>query len=116
MLDVKVPKKVLDNTDWELTSFCAPNAYELARVVDVSDGQDVVASMVLPVMRGEEMVYLQLPKAAARYLKNVNGRRSLLQPAIATRTDPIAFNSIWSKVDETFCDSGFMFCSKFLKD
>lgn len=58
---------------------------------------------------------LALPKEAAPLLAAIDGRRSLSQIAQASGTDPIAFGSLWARIERDLGDHGLLLFSSILR-
>ena len=58
---------------------------------------------------------LALPKEAAPLLGTIDGRRSLSQIAQASGTDPIAFGSLWARIERDLGDHGLLLFSSILR-
>ena len=58
---------------------------------------------------------LSLPKEAAPLLAAIDGRRSLSQIAQTTGTDPIAFGSLWARIERDLGDHGLLLFSSILR-
>jgi SAM-dependent methyltransferase len=58
---------------------------------------------------------LALPKEAAPLLAAIDGRRSLTEIAQATGTDPIAFGSLWARIERDLADHGLLLYSSILR-
>lgn len=58
---------------------------------------------------------LALPKEAAPLLAAIDGRRSLGQIAQASGTDPIAFGSLWARIERDLGDHGLLLFSSILR-
>jgi SAM-dependent methyltransferase len=58
---------------------------------------------------------LSLPKEAAPLLAAIDGRRSLTEIAQATGTDPIAFGSLWARIERDLADHGLLLYSSILR-
>ncbi|KGM89234.1 Methylase involved in ubiquinone/menaquinone biosynthesis [Roseovarius mucosus DSM 17069] len=58
---------------------------------------------------------LALPKEAAPLLAAIDGRRSLSQIAQASGIDPIAFGSLWARIERDLGDHGLLLFSSILR-
>ncbi|MBW4974746.1 class I SAM-dependent methyltransferase [Roseovarius mucosus] len=58
---------------------------------------------------------LSLPKHAAPLLAAIDGRRSLSEIAQTTGTDPIAFGSLWARIERDLADHGLLLYSGILR-
>lgn len=63
---------------------------------------------------GSEKVDIAIPKQAARLIAAVNGKRSLAEIANAVGADPIAFKSLWNRLEKPLISHGFLHYSTFL--
>ncbi|MBC7131842.1 MAG: class I SAM-dependent methyltransferase [Roseovarius sp.] len=58
---------------------------------------------------------LVLPRAAARLIALVDGRRSLAEIAALAGTDPIAMGALWAKIERALGDHGLLLYSSILR-
>ncbi|SMX33284.1 class I SAM-dependent methyltransferase [Octadecabacter ascidiaceicola] len=75
----------------------------------------VAQGQSLPITRAGQTVHISLPAAAAPLIAGCNGRRSLNEIAQATKTDPIAFNTLWAPVEAALTGWGMLLYSDVLK-
>lgn len=77
--------------------------------------QVVAAGKPVPVTVEGERILLELPKAAAKLIAGIDGRRRLAEIAAGARVDPLAFGALWSKVDAGFAPWGLLHYSGLLR-
>ena len=75
----------------------------------------VAQGKTLPITLAGHTVQVSLPAAAAPLIAGCNGRRSLSEIARATKTDPIAFNTLWAPVEASLIGWGLLLYSDLLR-
>ena len=94
-----------------------PDAVPHLKAVDPRKlAQAVARDGAVTVTAGGVKETVRLPKAAARLIALVDGRRDLAAIRAWAGLDPVAFAAGWGPVERTFCGFGQMHYSTFLRD